>query len=125
MDEFNQKKKTGASVTAKEESTYVVNQIVIEMLARGIKFLPVDIYKSDARIYKIENGMIRLPFGAIDGIGENAAKAIAQSRDDGNGEFMSYDDLMARAGIGKSVVESLKEAGALGDMPESNQISLF
>ena len=125
MEEYNAKKRANAPITAKEESTYVVNQIVIEMLARGIEFLPVDIYKSDARIYRIENGKIRLPFGAIDGIGENAAKAIAASRDDGNGEFMSYDDLMARAGIGKSVVDSLKEAGALGDMPESNQISLF
>lgn len=124
MDEFNQKKKSGTPVTAKEESTYVVNQIVIEMLARGIEFLPVDIYKSDARIYRIEDGKIRLPFGAIDGIGENAAKAIAKARDEG-GEFMSYDDLMARAGIGKSVVEALKEAQALGDMHEQNQISLF
>lgn len=124
MDEFNDKKKNGVSVTAKEESTYVVNQIVIEMLARGIEFLPVDIYKSDSRIYRIEDGKIRLPFGAIDGIGENAAKAIANARDEG-GEFMSYDDLMARAGIGKSVVEALKDAGALGDMPESDQISLF
>lgn len=115
----------GNDKTAKDESTYVVLQIVIEMLARGIEFLPVDIYKSDARIYRIEDGKIRLPFGAIDGIGENAAKAIAEAKDDGNGEFMSYDDLMARAGIGRSVVDALKEAGALGDMPESNQISLF
>lgn len=125
MDEFNQKKKAGVPITAKEESTYVVNQIVIEMLARGIEFLPVDIYKSDARVYKIENGKIRLPFGAIDGIGENAAVAISDAKNDGEGDFMSYDDLMARAGIGRSVVDSLKEAGALGDMPESNQISLF
>lgn len=124
MDEFKQKKQAGNPVTAKEESTYVVNQIVIEMLARGIEFLPVDIYKSDSRIYRIEDGKIRLPFGAIDGIGENAAKAIAKARDEG-GEFMSYDDLMARAGIGKSVVEALKEAQALGDMHEQNQISLF
>ena len=124
MAEYQEKKKAG-TVTAKDDSTYIVNQIVIEMLARGIEFLPVDIYKSDSRVYKIEDGKIRLPFGAIDGIGENAAKAIADAKNDGNGEFMSYDDLMARAGIGKSVVEALKEAGALGNMPESNQISLF
>lgn len=111
--------------TAKDESTYIVLQIVIEMLARGIDFLPVDIYKSDARIYKIEDGKIRLPFGAVDGIGENAAVALAKAREDGGGDFLSYDDLMARAGVGKSVCEALKNAGALGDMPESNQISLF
>lgn len=115
----------GNDKTAKDESTYVVLQIVIEMLARGIEFLPVDIYKSDARIYQIEDGKIRLPFGAVDGIGENAAVALANARNDGGGEFLSYDDLMARAGVGKSVCEALKNAGALGDMPESNQISLF
>ncbi len=123
MEDYRERRKNG-NVTAKDDSTYVVNQIVIEMLARGIEFLPVDIYKSDAKLYRIENGKIRLPFGAIDGIGENAANAIANARDKG-GEFMSCDDLMARAGIGKSVVESLKETGALGDMPESDQISLF
>ena len=115
----------GNDNTAKDESTYIVLQIVIEMLARGIEFLPVDIYKSDARIYQIEDGKIRLPFGAVDGIGENAAVALANARNDGGGEFLSYDDLMARAGVGKSVCEALKNAGALGDMPESNQISLF
>ena len=115
----------GNDKTAKDESTYIVLQIVIEMLARGIEFLPVDIYKSDARIYKIEDGNIRLPFGAVDGIGENAAVSLAKAREDGGGDFLSYDDLMARAGVGKSVCEALKNAGALGDMPESNQISLF
>lgn len=115
----------GNDKTAKDESTYIVLQIVIEMLARGIEFLPVDIYKSDARIYKIEDGKIRLPFGAVDGIGENAAVALAKAREDGGGDFLSYDDLMSRAGVGKSVCEALKNAGALGDMPESNQISLF
>ena len=115
----------GNDKTAKDESPYIVLQIVIEMLARGIEFLPVDIYKSDARIYQIEDGKIRLPFGAVDGIGENAAVALANARNDGGGEFLSYDDLMARAGVGKSVCEALKNAGALGDMPESNQISLF
>ena len=115
----------GNDKTAKDESTYIVLQIVIEMLARGIEFLPVDIYKSDARIYKIEDGKIRLPFGAVDGIGENAAISLAKAREDGGGDFLSYDDLMARAGVGKSVCEALKNAGALGDMPESNQISLF
>lgn len=124
MQEYEINKKYG-TVTQKEESTYIVNQIVIEMLARGIEFLPVDIYKSDARVYRIEGDKIRLPFGAIDGIGENAAKAIALAKEDGNGPFTSHEDLMARAGVGKSVVAALADIGALGDMPESDQISLF
>lgn len=122
MEEIKAK---GNDKTAKDDGTYVVLQIVIEMLARGIEFLPVDLYKSDWRVYKIEDGKIRLPFSAIDGIGENAAKQIAAAVNDGNGDFISCDDLMARAHIGQSVVDSLRECGALGDLPSSNQISLF
>lgn len=117
--------KASGTITQKESDTYVILQIVIEMLCRGIEFLPVDLYKSDWRVYKIENGKIRLPFTAIAGIGENAAKQIAAAVNDGNGDFISCDDLMARAGIGQSVVDSLREVGALGDLPASSQISLF
>ena len=124
MEEIKLHKNNG-TITAKESDTYVVLQIVIEMLCRGIEFLPVDLYKSDWRVYKIENGKIRLPFTAIDGIGDNAAKQIAAAVNDGNGDFISCDDLMARAGIGQSVVDSLRKCGALGDLPDSNQISLF
>ena len=125
MDEFNNKKKNNQPVTAKEENTYVVNQIVIEMLARGIEFLPVDLYKSDWRIYKIEGDKIRLPFLALSGIGGNAAKSLYDAVNDGGGEFLSCDDLMARAHVGSAVVDALRECGALGDLPDSNQISLF
>lgn len=118
-------KNKGKDATAKEQDQYSILQIVIEMLARGYDFLPVDIYKSDHRVYMIEDGKIRLPFGAISGIGENAALALRNARDDGNGDFISCDDLMARAGVGRSVIDSLREAGALGDLPESSQISLF
>ncbi|OKZ77465.1 MAG: hypothetical protein BHV98_06725 [Clostridium sp. CAG:217_53_7] len=94
-------------------------------MGSGIELLPVDLYKSDAKKFLVEDGKIRLPFSAIAGVGENAAKQLAQAKDDGMGEFISCDDLMARSGVGKSVVDSLREAGALGDLPESNQISLF
>lgn len=115
----------GNDATAKEESTYVVLQIVIEMLARGYEFLPVDLYKSDWRIYKIEDGKIRLPFSAIDGIGETAAQAIADAVERNPEGFIASDDLANEPGVGKSVVDSLRAAGALGDLPESKQISLF
>lgn len=124
MEEIKAHKNNG-TITQKESDTYVILQIVIEMLCRGIEFLPVDLYKSDWRVYKIEDGKIRLPFTAIDGIGENAAKQIVAAVNDGNGDFISCDDLMARAGIGQSVVDALRNVGALGDLPSSNQISLF
>lgn len=124
MKEINAHKEAG-TITAKESDTYVILQIVVEMLSRGIEFLPVDLYKSDWRVYKIEDGKIRLPFSAIAGIGENAARQISDAVNDGNGDFISCDDLMVRAHIGQSVVDSLRECGALGDLPSSNQISLF
>lgn len=125
MNEFNAKKKANQPVTAKEESTYVVNQLVIEMLARGYEFLPVDLYKSDWRVYQIEEGKIRLPFSAIDGIGETAAIAIADAVKRNPDGFTAADDLANEPGVGKSVVDALRAAGALGDLPESRQISLF
>ena len=125
IDEYYQKKKDKVKISDKEESTHVVNQLIIEMFARGIKFLPVDLYKSDWRLYKMEDGKIRLPFIAISGIGDNAAQSIYNAVHDGSGEFISCDDLMARAHVGSAVVESLRACGALGDLPDSNQISLF
>lgn len=124
MKEIKLHKEQGTA-TAKELDTYVILQIVVEMLCRGIEFLPVDLYKSDWRVYKIEDGKIRLPFSAIDGVGENAAKSLAEAVNDGGGDFISCDDLMVRAHIGASVVESLRQCGALGNLPDSNQISLF
>ena len=122
---MNEIKLKGNEATAKEESQYVVLQIVIEMLARGFEFLPVDLYKSDWRIYKIEDGKIRLPFSAIDGIGETAAIAISKAVERNPDGFVAADDLANEPGVGKSVVDALRAAGALGDLPESKQISFF
>ncbi len=83
------------------------------MLARGIEFLPVDLYKSDATVYQIEDGKIRLPFLALKGTGESAAKGLAAARDDGQGAFISCDDLRNRSGVSSSVMTMLGEAGAL------------
>lgn len=118
-------KMKGNDATAKEESQYVVLQIVIEMLARGFEFLPVDLYKSDWRIYQIEDGKIRLPFSAIDGIGETAAQSIADAVQRNPEGFIASDDLANEPGVGKSVVDALRSAGALGDLPETKQISFF
>ena len=118
-------KEKGKDATAKDENTYVVMQVVNEMMARGIEFLPVDIYRSHARSYLIEDGKIRLPFLSMTGTGESAAEALMRARDDGNGEYMSRDDLQQRSGVSKSVIESLEECGALEGLPQSRQISFF
>ncbi|MCR4925624.1 MAG: PolC-type DNA polymerase III [Clostridiales bacterium] len=111
--------------SVKEKASYTALQIVNEMMARGIDFLPIDIYKSDAKVYKIEDGNLRLPFSAIPGVGENAAVAIANARDDGKGDFLSIEELQMRSGASKTFIETLKEMGALKGIPDSNQLSLF
>ncbi|MBQ3149747.1 MAG: PolC-type DNA polymerase III [Clostridia bacterium] len=115
----------GKEATAKEEGTYTSLQVVNEMMARGIQFLPVDIYKSDASVYKIEDGKIRLPFSALAGAGGVAAQSLQAARDDGQGEFLSIEDFQERAGVSKSVIAALEEVGAFNSLPKTTQMSLF
>jgi len=115
----------GKEATPKELSQYTALQVLLEMKARGIEFLPIDIYKSDATTFKIEDGKIRLAFCSLIGTGVNAAKAIAAARDDGEGEFICVDEFQRRSGVSSSVITALKNAGALDCLPDNMQISLF
>ncbi len=124
MKELDAKIKAKES-TAKEEGTYTSLQVVNEMMARGIEFLPVDIYKSTAHTYAIEDGKIRLPFSAISGAGGAAAAALEAARDDGNGEFLSVEDLHMRSGVSKTLISNLEELGALDSLPKTTQLSFF
>lgn len=115
----------GKEASATEKDQYVALQVVNEMMARGIEILPVDLYKSDATVYKIEDGKIRMPFGAMSGTGEAAAIGLAKARDDGDGPFISIEDLKHRSGASSAVIESLRMIGALEGLPENSQMSLF
>lgn len=117
-------KQQGKAASQKEQNMYPGLQVVNEMMARGFGFLPVDIYKSDARIYKIEDGKIRMPFNALSGLGDTAADAIARAREDYGG-FVSIDDFAKKSSSSSAVVDSLKQVGAFGTMPETQQITLF
>lgn len=117
-------KMKGKDAQPKEINMYPSLQVVNEMMARGIEFLPIDIYKSDANIYKIEDGKIRMPFGALAGVGENAAIALAKARE-GVEEFVSIDDFAQKASASSAVVETLRQVGAFGSLPETRQMSLF
>lgn len=124
LDMLNNKIKD-KSATAKDKDQFTAMQVVNEMMARGVELLGVDVYKSKATAYTIENGKIRLPFSALSGVGESAAYPLEAARDDGEGPFLSVDDFARRAKAGKSVVELLDACGAFGDMPKTAQISLF
>ena len=94
-----------------------------EMYKRGFKFLKVDLYKSEATKFIIEKDGLRPPINALQGVGDNAAKAIVEARKDG--EFISKEDLRMRAKITKTAVETLDNHGCLEGMSETNQLSLF
>lgn len=116
-------KRKGNERTSKESATYDTLMIVNEMMARGFEFLPIDVYKSDAVKYKIEDGRLRLPFCAVRGVGSTAAKYIYDAVQ--GGDLLSIDELQERSGATKSVIEALESIGALDALPKSNQMSLF
>jgi DNA polymerase-3 subunit alpha (Gram-positive type) len=109
--------------TARDKDTATCLELVLEMNLRGIRFLPVDLYRSDVRRFLIEDGNIRCPFISLPGLGESAAIPIAEARKDG--EFLSIEDLQKRGKAGSSVIEILRSHGALQGLSESNQISMF
>ena len=109
--------------TQKDDDTYAAMEIAYECLGRGYRFLPVDLYKSDAKFFLPEAGAIRLPFGSLPGLGESAAQKLQDAREEG--EFLSIEDLKQRTGISKAVVEILDGCGVLDGLSETNQIRLF
>jgi DNA polymerase-3 subunit alpha (Gram-positive type) len=120
MNEISMK---GKEASAKEEAAYSTFQIINEMLARGIEVLPIDLYKSDAKKYLVEDGKIRLPFASLSGVGEAAANNLASAKD--KGVYISIDDLQTRSKVSKSVIETLSLSGALEGLPASSQMTLF
>ena len=113
----------GQNATQKDGAMYETLEIVNEMYERGITFLPIDLYKSGATRFKMEDEGIRPPLNSIPGFGTVAAQGIEEARKDG--EFMSISDLKLRAKLGKSGIELLQNAGCLKGMSQSNQMSLF
>ena len=110
--------------TQKEKNLMTILEVVNEMYARGISLLPVDLYKSHATKFVEEDGAIRPPLNAINGVSDAVGQAIVDARENG-GPFISSEDLMRRAKIGKAIVDKLKEYDVLSDVPDTNQITFF
>ena len=116
-------KKRSATLTKKEQDTMKDMKLVQEMYARGFEFLPIDIYRSKATKFQIVDGKLLPPFSTIDGMGEKAAEGVEAAAKDG--KYLSRDDFRERTKASKTVVDYMGELGLLGDLPESNQLSLF
>lgn len=113
----------GKEASVKEQAVLENLYIFNEMMCRGLEILPFDLYRSHSRKYLVEDGKMRLPFSAIDGIGEKAAEALYERVH--NTELLSVEDLVSGTGVSKTVIESLRHFGALGDLPETSQLTFF
>ncbi|MBO5321116.1 MAG: PolC-type DNA polymerase III [Clostridia bacterium] len=116
-------KAKGKEATKKELDVYENMLIFNEMMARGIEVLPIDLNKSHAMKYVPEDGKMRLPFGALGGVGEKAAYSIYEAAQKGN--FVSKEDFQIEAGVSKTIIQNLADLGALNDLPDTNQMSMF
>ncbi len=116
-------KKRSDSLSKKEQDTLKDMKIVQEMYARGFDFVPIDIFSAHSRNFQIVENKLMPSLNSIDGLGEKAADAIVEAAKDG--PFLSKDDFRERTKVSKTVVDMMYELGLLGELPESNQISLF
>ncbi len=113
----------GKAASALQQSQLTILEVALEMIERGIDFLPCDLYKSGASKCIIEDEGIRLPFTALGSTGISAANGIVEARS--KGDFISVEDLKARACISSAVIGKLSEHGCIDGLIQSNQISLF
>ena len=120
MDQYQRRSE---ELTNKEQDTVKDMKIVREMYARGFEFTPIDIYTAEASRFQIVDGKLMPSLSSIDGMGDKAAEAVVEAAKDG--PFLSKDDFRSRTKVSKTVIDLMDDLGLLGDLPESNQLSLF
>lgn len=120
MADYKQRMDTLAK---KEQDSYRDMKLVQEMYARGFEFVPIDIFSAQSRNFQIVEGKLMPSLNSIDGLGEKAADSIVEAAKDG--PFLSKDDFRQRAKVSKTIVDLMASLNLLGNLPESNQISLF
>ena len=113
----------GNSKSKKESDLYDILLITNEMLSRGLEFLPIDLQKSHAVDYLVEDGKLRIPLVAMNGVGDTAAYDIYNAVQ--NCDFISIEEFQQESGVSKTTIDMLRTTGAFGDLPESAQLTLF
>ncbi len=116
-------KKKGDALSNKEQDVMKDMKIVQEMYARGYEFLPLDIYRAKAARFQIIDGKLMPPLSSIEGMGEKAAEAVEEAAKDG--PYLSLDDFRQRTKVSKTVIDFMADLGLFGNLPQSNQLSLF
>ena len=116
-------KRRSDTLSKKEQDSYKDMKIVQEMYARGFDFVPIDIFSAHSRNFQIVDGKLMPSLNSIDGLGEKAADAIVEAAKDG--PFLSKDDFRQRTKVSKTIIDLMDSLHLLGELPESNQISLF
>jgi DNA polymerase-3 subunit alpha (Gram-positive type) len=119
-----QELKSRQDLTAKEKDELVVLEVVREALARGIRFKPVTLMESDARLFMLTGpNELQPPLCALAGLGATCAERIVAERP--GRPFRSQEDLSRRTGANKNVIEILAQHGCLGVLPKTDQVTLF
>ncbi len=116
-------KRRSDTLSKKEQDSFRDMKVVQEMYARGFEFVPIDIFSAQSRLFQVVGGKLMPSLNSIDGLGEKAADAIVEAAKDG--AFLSKDDFRQRTKVSKTVIELMDTLNLLGNLPESNQISLF
>ena len=116
-------KKRSDTLSKKEQDVMKDMRIVQEMYARGFEFLPIDIYRSKAKMFQIVDGKLLPSLATIEGMGDRAAEAVEEASKDG--PYLSLDDFRQRTKVSKTVIDLMQELGLFGGLPQSNQLSLF
>ncbi len=116
-------KKRSDTLTKKEQDVMKDMKIVQEMYARGLEFMPIDIYRAKAKMFQIIDGKLMPSLASIEGMGDKAAEAVEEASKDG--PYLSLDDFRQRTKVSKTVIDLMAELGLFGNLPQSNQLSLF
>ncbi len=111
------------TLSKKEQDSYKDMKVVQEMYVRGFDFVPIDIFTANSRTFRIVEGKLMPSLSSIDGLGDKAADAIVEAAKDG--PFLSREDFRERTRVSKTITDLMDSLHLLGDLPESNQISLF